>query len=136
MGTHETSFLNISVDGYDHRDLTPPGIYCISNDKFESDWIKVCKLRTDVTNYLEATETPTAVALLEIMRNAEHEDVRKGSIFRTTRPMDYFGTMVDYGTVSTTICLVDTNGQVSLTERRYPPTQDTWEDTCTTFQIE
>jgi hypothetical protein len=71
------------------------------------------------------------------MENTEHENlVHTGSIFRSTQRQDNFGSVVACGTVSSTVCLVDTSGNVNLSERRYPAAQDGWHETFTTFKIE
>jgi uncharacterized protein with NRDE domain len=114
-----------------------PGIYGLSNDRLDTPWPKVQRIRERITQVLEAPQaTPTALFdALNDRQPAADEDLPDTGIGLELERLVSAPFIVDpvYGTRCTTLVLMDHDGGIRVEERRYAPNGETTGRTVMAF---
>lgn len=99
------------------------GIHGLSNATLDTPWPKVKKVTTGL-NQLQGSQNEIKEQLFDLF--ADTETAKKEDLPKTGLPIEFeeaasavFIRTKDYGTVGTTVILVDQQNQVTFTERRF-----------------
>ena len=122
VGDKQSLLFYCSVE--DDSQILKPGLYGISNGKLDSPWPKVEKGKAVLGNIIHASVKPEAEKLFELLADktiaADSELPSTGvSIEWERRLSPLFVHSEDYGTRSSTVLLIDRQGEVFFSERRF-----------------
>lgn len=122
VGDKQSLLFFCSVEE-DYQTLKP-GLYGISNGKLDSPWPKVEKGKAALGNIIHASEKPEAEKLFELLADkkiaADSELPSTGvSIEWERRLSPLFVNSEGYGTRSSTVLLIDRQGEVFFSERSF-----------------
>jgi uncharacterized protein with NRDE domain len=103
----------------------PPGIFALSNGKFDENWPKTQQLRENLANWIN-TQSHDLQALWQALANPEvaaDAALPDTGIERALerRLSAAFIREADYGTRASTVLLVDYTGHARMIERRFGP---------------
>ena len=110
-----------------------PGLYGLSNGRFDAPWPKVCRAKQKLGALLARPDWQPTEALMLMNDSTRAADV---DLPATGVPLDWeralssmFILTPNYGTRSTTLLTADPQGELVLTERAYSDPPQQWHDT-------
>ena len=118
----EGQFLHYNNSENQLNEVTP-GTHGLSNATLDTPWPKVTKVTSKI-NQLEGHKEQITTQLFDLF--ADEETAPKENLPNTGFPIEFeeassaiFIRTKEYGTIGTTVILVDQNNQVTFTERRF-----------------
>lgn len=118
----------------------PFGVHCISNNDLDSDWDKVQRLKSALSQKIATDEVETE-GLFALLRDETQGREIEGlnpvetAIFVRTYEDEHFGKRQPLGTVSSTVLIYREDGQMEVTERTFSPDQSQYTEAHVTISL-